>query len=116
MNWLLNGACRNEDPELFFPIGTTGPALQQIEAAKRVCAQCDVVDACLNWALRTGQDAGVWGGLSEIERRALKQQRPKRVQSHSPVSTGTTQVEDLSIPPTRQPAPTRSAGPARGRR
>jgi hypothetical protein len=58
----------------------------------------------------------VWGGLSEIERRALKHQRPKRGQSHSPVQTGTAQVEDLSTPLAQQPAPTRSAGPVRGRR
>jgi len=68
-------ACRTEDPELFFPIGTTGPAVQQTEDAKAVCRRCDVVDACLEWALRTGQDAGVWGGLSDVERRALKHAR-----------------------------------------
>jgi len=62
----------DEDPELFFPVGSTGPALRQVEDAKQVCRRCDVVDMCLRWALETGQDAGVWGGLSEDERRALK--------------------------------------------
>ena len=62
----------DEDPELFFPIGNTGPALLQIEEAKGVCRRCPVVDTCLKWAIETGQDAGVWGGLSEDERRALK--------------------------------------------
>jgi WhiB family transcriptional regulator, redox-sensing transcriptional regulator len=76
VTWLLRASCRNEDPELFFPIGTAGPALRQIEAAKQVCRHCDVADACLDWALRTGQDAGVWGGLSEDERRALRR-RPR---------------------------------------
>jgi WhiB family redox-sensing transcriptional regulator len=61
-----------EDHELFFPVGSSGPALRQIELAKEVCGRCDVVDICLQWALETGQDAGVWGGLSEDERRALK--------------------------------------------
>ena len=75
MRWLLKAACRNEDPELFFPIGTTGPALQQIEAAKQVCRRCEATDACLEWALRTGQDAGVWGGLSDTERRTLSHRR-----------------------------------------
>src|SRR5699024_7900732 len=65
-------ACLNEDPELFFPIGTTGPALLQIEEAKTVCRRCDVAETCLQWALESGQDAGVWGGLSEDERQALK--------------------------------------------
>ena len=72
MTWRLRGACVDEDPELFFPVGSTGPALRQVEDAKQVCRRCDVVDMCLRWALETGQDAGVWGGLSEDERRALK--------------------------------------------
>jgi WhiB family redox-sensing transcriptional regulator len=75
VHWLFLGACRNEDPELFFPIGRTGPAVHQIEDAKRVCRRCDVVDACLEWAVRTGQNAGVWGGMSEDERRALQRRR-----------------------------------------
>jgi WhiB family transcriptional regulator, redox-sensing transcriptional regulator len=75
MRWLDRGACRSEDPELFFPIGMTGPALRQIEEAKAVCRRCEVADACLDWALRTGQDAGVWGGLSEEERRTLRRLR-----------------------------------------
>ena len=72
MDWRHQSACRDEDPELFFPIGNTGPALTQIEEAKKVCNRCVVKDACLAWALESGQDAGVWGGLSEDERRALK--------------------------------------------
>lgn len=59
-------------PELFFPIGNTGPALVQIEEAKKVCNRCEVVDVCLKWAIESGQDAGVWGGMSEDERRAFK--------------------------------------------
>lgn len=72
MDWRHRAACLNEDPELFFPIGNSGPALIQIEQAKRVCAECEVSDICLKWAIETGQDAGVWGGMSEEERRALK--------------------------------------------
>ncbi len=72
MDWRHVAACREEDPELFFPIGNTGPALSQIEEAREVCRRCPATDPCLQWALETGQDAGVWGGLSEDERRALK--------------------------------------------
>jgi WhiB family redox-sensing transcriptional regulator len=72
MDWRHRAACRDVDPELFFPIGNTGPALMQIDEAKQVCRSCPVVDSCLKWALESGQDAGVWGGLSEDERRALK--------------------------------------------
>jgi WhiB family redox-sensing transcriptional regulator len=72
MDWRHRALCRDEDPELFFPIGTTGPAAQQVDEAKAVCRRCDVRTECLQWALETGQDAGVWGGTSEEERRALK--------------------------------------------
>ena len=77
MDWRHRSACRDEDPELFFPIGNTGPALLQIEEAKQVCRRCEVIEECLSWALESGQDAGVWGGLSEDERRALKRRRQR---------------------------------------
>lgn len=72
MDWRHRAACRDEDPELFFPIGTTGPALSQVEEAKGVCRRCEVSEECLAWAMESGQDSGVWGGLAEDERRALK--------------------------------------------
>ena len=72
MDWRHKAACLTEDPELFFPVGNTGPALQQIEDAKKICQSCAVKDQCLNWALDAGQDHGVWGGMSEDERRAMK--------------------------------------------
>lgn len=71
MDWRHTAICRDEDPELFFPIGTTGPAATQVAQAKIVCQRCPAVEPCLEWALDTGQDAGVWGGASEDERRAL---------------------------------------------
>ncbi|MYY80862.1 MULTISPECIES: WhiB family transcriptional regulator [unclassified Streptomyces] len=72
MDWRHHAICRAEDPELFFPIGNTGPALLQIEEAKAVCRHCPVMEQCLQWALEAGQDEGVWGGLSEDERRAAR--------------------------------------------
>jgi len=72
MTWRNSSACLDEDPELFFPIGNTGPALLQIEEAKVICRHCEVVETCLTWANEFGRDAGVWGGLSKDERRALK--------------------------------------------
>ncbi|MEV5819246.1 WhiB family transcriptional regulator [Micromonospora haikouensis] len=71
--------CRDEDAELFFPVGTTGPALLQAEQAKAVCRRCPVVDQCLQWALTNGVDDGVWGGMSEDERRAVKRRGGLRV-------------------------------------
>lgn len=72
MDWREQAACLTVDPELFFPVGNTGPAVDQIERAKSVCARCTVTEMCLQYAMDTGQDSGVWGGLSEDERRALK--------------------------------------------
>jgi hypothetical protein len=51
MTWYNDSACQDEDPELFFPIGSTGPALQQLQHAKRVCAGCPVQSRCLEWAV-----------------------------------------------------------------
>ena len=81
-SWRGRSACRDSDPDVFFPIGTTGPAVVQIEQAKAVCGRCPVVQSCLDWALRSGQDSGVWGGLSEDERRALKR-RQARTRVHT---------------------------------
>ncbi|GAB2621698.1 WhiB family transcriptional regulator [Streptomyces capparidis] len=75
MDWRHRAICRDEDPDLFFPIGSSGPALLQAEAAKRVCHRCPVREQCLEWALASGQDVGVWGGTTEDERRALKARR-----------------------------------------
>jgi len=72
--WRRGAACRDTDPDLFFPVGTTGPAIEQIESAIAVCRQCDAQSACLEYALATNQDSGVWGGTSEEERRKLRKQ------------------------------------------
>jgi WhiB family redox-sensing transcriptional regulator len=71
-DWRDRAACRDTNPDLFFPVGTTGPAIEQIEQAKAVCRQCEAQDACLEFALVTNQDSGVWGGTSEEERRKLR--------------------------------------------
>ncbi|MET9736118.1 WhiB family transcriptional regulator [Streptomyces sp. NPDC006458] len=70
-DWQDRAGCRHEDPDLFFPIGTSGPALLQTRQAKEVCERCPVREPCLRFALRTGQGNGVWGGTSEDERRLL---------------------------------------------
>ena len=69
-NWRDDAACLDADPDLFFPIGTTGPALDQTDQAKRICQACPVRKRCLAWALELGAAAGIWGGTTEDERRA----------------------------------------------
>lgn len=71
-DWLQRALCREQDPELFFPVGNRGPALLQIEEAKAVCRRCPVRAECLLWALETNQETGVWGGVSEDELRAIR--------------------------------------------
>ncbi|WP_419919770.1 WhiB family transcriptional regulator [Candidatus Poriferisocius sp.] len=73
--WRCDAACRDTDPDLFFPIGSTGLALEQIELAKSVCQACVARTDCLEFALTTNQDSGIWGGLSEEERRQIRRRR-----------------------------------------
>lgn len=77
-DWRERAACRHEDPELFFPVGTTGPALDQIERAKAICRRCPVMEQCLATALADGEDAGIWGGLTPDERRRLRRALARR--------------------------------------
>jgi WhiB family redox-sensing transcriptional regulator len=77
MTWRNRSACLDEEPELFFPIGNSDPAILQTKEAKTVCLRCEVVETCLKWAIDSRQDAGVWGALSEDERRSLKRRNAR---------------------------------------
>ena len=70
-DWRSRAACRDDDPETWFPTGSSGPALAQTEQAKAVCRRCPVVDECLTWALDQRVEFGVWGGMTEAERAPL---------------------------------------------
>jgi len=70
-DWRGDAACRDADPELFFPDGDTRSARAHVKTAKLICRGCPVSATCLNWALASGQEAGIWGGLTEDERRRL---------------------------------------------
>jgi WhiB family redox-sensing transcriptional regulator len=70
-DWRDNAACRDADPELFFPDGDVRSARAQVKTAKLICRGCPVSAICLGWALASGQEAGIWGGLTEDERRRL---------------------------------------------
>lgn len=72
MDWRASAACLSADPDLFFPVGSAGTALDQVRDAKRVCAGCPVLADCLEWALAAGGLEGVWGGLTAEERSARR--------------------------------------------
>lgn len=72
IEWRDLAACNGHDPNLFFPAGETGPAVEQIRHAKAICASCEVQDDCLDYAIETNQMSGVWGGLTEDERRPVR--------------------------------------------
>ena len=68
--WTTDALCAQTDPEAFFP--EKGGSTRD---AKRICAECDVRDLCLQYALGRDERFGIWGGLSERERRRLKRKR-----------------------------------------
>jgi WhiB family transcriptional regulator, redox-sensing transcriptional regulator len=71
-DWRDDAACLGADPEGWFPVGESAEAMAQTRDAIAICDGCPVEDACLKWALDTCQEAGVWGGKSERERKAMK--------------------------------------------
>lgn len=62
--WLVFAACRDADPDLFFPANR-----EEAEQALAICASCPVQPECLSYALEAGERFGIWGGLTEKERR-----------------------------------------------
>lgn len=69
MRWQDQAACRNVDPDLFFPSETDKATALQ---AKQVCGRCVVKDECLSYALWAREDEGIWGGKTESERRTYR--------------------------------------------
>lgn len=83
IDWLDRAACRDEDPELFFPLTDMGPGAQQTAQAKAVCARCPVRAECLESALANGLDYGIFGGMTERERRSLVRERRNHSHHHA---------------------------------
>ncbi len=67
--WQENALCAETDPEAFFP--EKGGSTRE---AKRICLRCEVRAECLEYALARDERFGIWGGLSERERRRLRRQ------------------------------------------
>ena len=87
-HWRDQAACATRETALFFPVGHTQKARRLERSAKAVCAVCPVRSECLEFALLTLQNDGVWGGLSEDERRAVRRSR-RRAAAASRYLTGT---------------------------
>jgi WhiB family redox-sensing transcriptional regulator len=68
--WMQRGLCREIPPAVFFPSDGVG-----VDAARRICADCPVKEPCLEYALESRIDHGVWGGCSERERRRILKRR-----------------------------------------
>jgi WhiB family redox-sensing transcriptional regulator len=68
--WRQRAACVGVEPEIFYPVSE-----DDADQAKAVCAQCEVREACLEFALANRERDGVWGGATERERRRIIRQR-----------------------------------------
>jgi len=67
-DWRMAGACLTADPDLFFPVAVGTAAGPQVSRALRICDGCQVRQQCLDFALRTGEATGIWGGTTPEER------------------------------------------------
>jgi WhiB family transcriptional regulator, redox-sensing transcriptional regulator len=83
-DWREAGACARLDPDLFFPISSTGPALGQIAKAKAICGECPVRRPCLEFALAHDLVHGIWGGTTPQDRQAWRRgRRPEQLRTVS---------------------------------
>jgi WhiB family redox-sensing transcriptional regulator len=82
VGWQYRAACRGEDSSLFFA-PSYFERKEEKDArearAKAICARCTVREECLEYALRIREPHGVWGGMNELERRALIRQREREL-------------------------------------
>ena len=78
MNWDEEAACRSTDPDVFFPRDDMKGRGHDVRAAKRICRGCPVRTQCLEFALEARLEHGVWGGLTDTERRSLRRSRQRK--------------------------------------
>jgi WhiB family transcriptional regulator, redox-sensing transcriptional regulator len=77
-DWRAEGACRTADPDLFFPVSGGAPSARDEAKALRVCARCTVRRQCLDFALRSGEAYGIWGGTTPGERTRARRRRSQQ--------------------------------------
>ena len=107
--WREKAACHDIDTNIFFPVGMTGSSIEQTNRAKTICRSCAAQAPCLEFALRTNQDHGVWGAHTEEERRALR--RARRAAARRALAAERAQAERAAATATRDNSPT-TDGPA----
>jgi Transcription factor WhiB len=97
-DWRKSAACRQEDPDLFFPKGYEGPWQLVIEQAKAVCRRCPVVDACLDFADAIGATDGIFGGLTEKERASVRRAATRHALPPEAVAARTEAARKRQLP------------------
>jgi WhiB family transcriptional regulator, redox-sensing transcriptional regulator len=76
--WRAASACLNTDPDVFFPVAVGSAASKQVARAMRICAGCTVRQQCLDFAMRSGEKDGIWGGTTPEERVRARRNRNRR--------------------------------------
>ena len=95
--WRKYAACNDLDTNIFFPVGQTGNSMEQTNLAKNICAGCPVANQCLEFALRTLQDYGVWGGRTEDERRSIRRSRRAAARRAATASAAAAQAQSQFV-------------------
>jgi WhiB family transcriptional regulator, redox-sensing transcriptional regulator len=84
--WRAQGACLNADPDMFFPVAVGTAASTQASRALRICHDCPVRQPCLDFALRSGEKDGIWGGTTPEDR--VRARRAGRRRPSALLATG----------------------------
>jgi WhiB family redox-sensing transcriptional regulator len=82
-DWRAAGACLHADPDLFFPVSTTGRVLEQIAKAKAVCVQCPVRQECLKFAQAHDPIHGIWGGTTPEDRQRARRREQRAARARA---------------------------------
>jgi WhiB family transcriptional regulator, redox-sensing transcriptional regulator len=105
--WRAAGACLTADPDLFFPISTGGVGVKQVARAQQICAGCQVRQECLDFAMRSGEMHGIWGGTTPEERirqrreQAARRRRARRSWQAPDTHAADTRAADADAPDAR---------------
>lgn len=106
-DWRKDAACRDTDPEVFFPTGTDVGWKKTEAQAKTVCFSCPVRRDCLTFALNEGIRDGIFGGLTEKERYALRRRATKKKRKEKTAPTKITPTVPVA-PTTKKPGSLRA--------